>query len=346
MSVRKTPNCLILGGNGFLGSHLAGALLGRGCRVRVFDRATSGVDRLERVAARIDRMTGDIDDEKALRKAMVGMEYVFIFASFSTPATSMEMGTRAVLREHRMVRRILAAAADANVKRIIFPSSGGGIYGNTTVRKTPETARLRPLSPHTVGKLYAEKTLGEFKLKYGLDFITYRISNPYGERQGGSSSFGIVPALMKAAYDGSTAVLYGDSVRDYIYVGDMARIVADTFDLAHAHEVYNLGSGEGTRLSTLARIIESVAGKKIRVQKLGKRPFDVNRIVLDTSRIVREFHLAECTPLAEGLARTYADYCALRERDIISLPVAPRPVRIRNLSFSFGTTPLPERAHK
>jgi UDP-glucose 4-epimerase len=193
-----------------------------------------------------------------------------------------------------------------------------------------------PLSPHAVGKLYAEKALAEFRRKFALDAIIYRIGNPYGERQGGSRSFGIVPALAKAAYDQTAAVLYGDTVRDYIYVGDVARIIAETFDRPHAHLTYNLGSGQGTRLSALVRLIEIASGNPIAVQQCTRRPFDVERIVLDTKRITDEFHIMPQTPLTEGLRRTYDAYRAERDQEIISLPIRPRPVQIRNLSFSFG----------
>lgn len=335
MSVRTTPTCLVIGGSGFLGSHLVRALLERGYRVRVFDRGESGSDRLAAVADRIERVTGDVADEAALRTALAGVRFVFVFASFSTPASSVTMGTRAIEREHRIMERILALSVAAGVERVLFPSSGGGIYGHTSGLSTSEMTNPRPITPHTMGKLYAEKALAEYHRRFGLDHIIYRIGNPYGEGQTGSSSFGVVPALLKAAYEQTPATLYGDTVRDYVYVKDVAAAIVRTFDQPHAHHVYNVGSGQGTRLSTLLRLTEIATGVPITARVLPRRPFDVDRIVLDIGRLRDEFGYAPDTGLLQGLRQTYDEYVATREKEIISLPTLPRPVRIRNLTFSF-----------
>jgi UDP-glucose 4-epimerase len=298
--------CLVLGADGFIGSHLVDELLRRGHSVRAFDRLRNGSTRNLTPHDALTLANGDFLNRADLERAVEGAEFVFHFISTTTPATSGADPTFDVETNVRMSVELLTACVAAGVRRVIYPSTGGAIYGYDSPRPFREDELPRPVSPYAIGKLAVEGYLRFFQQAHGLDSLVLRVSNPYGERQNIEGAQGAIPIFLHRMLEREPITVYGDGsmVRDYLYVRDLARMIGDCFDQPAAHELYNVGSGEALSVLALLEVLEEVTGLPARTEHLPERATDVHRVSLDVSRFANEFGTAR-TPLADGIAATF-----------------------------------------
>ncbi len=179
MSVAR---CLVLGGSGFMGSHLVELLVEQGLEVRVFSLSPTSSSCLASVAQRVELIAGDFRDARALAGAIRGCDYVYHFIATTKPASS----NRDVLFDAASnlvpTLRLLEACVAEKVRRVIFSSSGGAIYGDTGGTPIPETHPTEPRSSYGIIKLTIEKYLALFHRLHGLDYTVLRVSNCYGPR--------------------------------------------------------------------------------------------------------------------------------------------------------------------
>ena len=305
--------CLVLGGNGFIGSHIVDALAGAEYNVRAFDRFSKEplFD-----AKNVEVFTGDFLNRADLVNALKNIEYVFHFISTTTPITAEDDPLIDVETNIRMSIELLQECVNARVKRVLFASTGGAIYGISKSSALNETQLPQPVSPYAIGKLTIEHYMRYFKLKHGLDSISYRISNPYGERQPLRRKQGVIPIFMEKLYRGESLTVLGDGsmIRDYIYVKDVAKIIADTFEADHGADVYNIGTGTGVSVNELIEKIEITSGKHAERQFIPKPDTFVQKIILDTSRFANEYGIGPTTSLEDGLKATWGYIVAEHER--------------------------------
>ncbi len=298
--------CLILGGDGFLGNHLVDDLLGKGYDIRVFGRFKNGkVKNLDHVKNHIEIFSGEFLNAQDLEKALKNIDYVFHFISSSNPASSINRLRQEIEFNVLPAIQLLDICVKKKIKKIIFPSSGGSIYGHYSKGRAHEEDKIHPISPHALGKSIIEQFFHYHKIRHALDYIIYRISNVYGERKSAHKSQGVIPIILSKALKNETIEIYGNTTRDFIYVKDVTSFIADNFVKSHRYNLYNLGSGKGVKLLTLLKLIERQTGLKLNIKKLKKRNFDVDRIVLDIGRIKDEFNFSLQTPLPEGIKKTY-----------------------------------------
>lgn len=299
--------CLVLGGDGFLGSHLVDDLLERGLEVHVFDhfRGTR-TKNLEHLKGKVVFHRGDFLSTSDLSKALKGIDYVFHFVSLSTPETTANNPKEEIRLNLEGTITLLDLCVKYGVKKIIYPSSGGGVYGNSLEEVAHETTQPRPISPYAVTKLAIEGYFHFYKRQHDLDFVIYRIANPYGERQNPNGIQGAIPIFMKQMMKGQVLRVYGNTVRDYIYVKDVTRFIASNFDKKHKNSTYNIGSGKGVALFELVLMLAKTTQSVPKLKRLEKRPFDVQKVVLDIKRAKKEFDFHPSTSLEVGLEKTYA----------------------------------------
>ena len=299
--------CLVLGGDGFLGSHLVDDLLARGYDVRVFDRFRKGhIKNLNHVKGKIEIHKGDFLNKRHLSRALQGVEYVFHFVSLSTPASTANDPQREIKLNLEGTLQLLDLCVKYGVKKVIYPSSGGAVYGNALDEVADETTQPRPMSPYAVTKLAIEEHLHYYRRQHNLPFVIYRIANPYGERQDPNGIQGAIPIFMKHMLKNELLELYGNTVRDYVYVKDVTGFIAENFAIKHKNSTYNVGSGRGVALFELVLMLAKTTQSMPRIKRLEKRPFDVQKIVLDISRSSEEFGFYPITSLEVGLEKTYA----------------------------------------
>ncbi|NKY09924.1 NAD-dependent epimerase/dehydratase family protein [Cellulomonas hominis] len=307
-------DCLVVGGNGFIGSHLVDELVRRGHTVAAFDRFGHRTPQFAGQGVQV--ISGDFLNAADVREAVHGREVVVHMLSTTDPATAENDPTFDVRTNILSSIELFRACAEAGVGRVIFASTGGAIYGDQPQRSFSETDLTLPVSPYAIGKLAIESYLRYFHRKHGLASTSVRISNPYGPRQNPVKRQGVIPIFLRRLADGLPVTIYGDGsmVRDYVYVTDVAAMVADIATGAPQHDVYNLGSGRGTSLDEIVAAIGEVTGRTVERRYEPAPPTFVDHVTLATDRYEAEFPSRPDTLLDDGIRMTWEDI--VRDRDV------------------------------
>lgn len=293
-------NVLVLGGNGFIGSHVCEQLSARGeHHVRVYARQPARYD----VSA--EWFIGDFRDSAKLAEALTGMDVVVHCVSSTVPATSSADPVSDIQANLVGTVVLLGLMQEAGVRRLIYLSSGGTVYGNPRTSPVPETHPLDPISSYGAVKVAVEKFIGVAQHAWGLRPIIFRPSNPYGERQGHGGVQGLIATVLQNAMRSIPTNIYGDgsSVRDYIHVKDLAALIVSGIE-SEVCGVFNAGSGQGHSVSQIMRIVEATTGLAVPVRRLEARSFDVKEVVLDNRAARTAFGWEPETPIAVGV-RSY-----------------------------------------
>lgn len=297
--------CLVLGANGFIGSHLVDELVKNGHKVRAFDRSKEAKYNFKANKS-IEIVAGDFLNRHDLSQALKDIDYVFHFISTTTPATAendplIDIGTNI-----QMSVELFQECVKAGVKKVIFASTGGAIYGENSSENVKETTTPLPVSPYAIGKLTIEHYLRYFDRKFGLKGLVFRISNPYGERQSLISKQGVIPIFLQHIAKDEPITVLGDGsmVRDYIYVKDVAKMIAGSFETA-TKDLYNIGSGQGLSVNDLVETMRHITGRPIEIKHADKPTTYVEKIVLDGSSFNMEFPGNTITPIEEGVLATW-----------------------------------------
>ncbi|MFV0533987.1 MAG: NAD-dependent epimerase/dehydratase family protein [Cumulibacter sp.] len=299
-------NCLVVGGNGFLGSHLVDRLAADGHRVRAFDVYTTPQ---QYTSLGVECWVGDFLNDTDLDRATAGQQYVFHFLSTTTPSAADNNPVRDIETNLMQSVRLFQSCAEHGVERVYFASTGGAIYGLNAPGLLSETHAAEPVSPYGIGKLAIERYLDYFRLKHGLESVALRISNPYGTRQHPVRKQGLIPIVLRQIANGEPVTQYGDGsmVRDYLFVADLVEMIARFVDAQPKYPVYNLGSGVGHSVAEVLSLIRAVTGRELDIQRQPTPATFVPRVILDTSRFVTEFGAAAATPLEVGIAATWKE---------------------------------------
>jgi UDP-glucose 4-epimerase len=294
---------LVLGGAGFIGSHVAEQLLARGHEVSVFARPNVDRRNLAAVASRLRFIAGDFLNAEDVRKAVRGADVVVHLVGSTLPGTSLLNPVYDLQTNVAASVGLLEACVDAQVRRIVYVSSGGTVYGIPRQDFIAEDHPLDPINPYGLSKLAVEKYCGVFRHQFGLDSAILRLSNPYGRRQREGSGQGVVGAWMARMRRGEPIELWGDGsvVRDYLAVEDAAKAIVLAAEAPTLPAVLNVGSGEGTSLSELLTRVEACAGRAADVVRRDARRVDVPRNVLDVALAARSLAWRAEIPLEQGL---------------------------------------------
>lgn len=293
---------LVLGGNGFIGSHVVDALLKAGHKVRVFDR---GPELYRAPLPTVDYRTGSFSDVPALAEALEGIDVVYHLISTTVPSTSNLDPIGDIEGNLINTVRLLKLMVQKDIRRIVYLSSGGTVYGIPDVVPIPETHPLRPICSYGVVKVAIENYLFMYQSLYGIQPVVLRASNPYGVRQTHAGVQGVIGTFLNKAMNNECIEIWGDGsvVRDFIYIVDLAELCALAGE-SKIQGIYNAGSGMGHSINEIISTLASVMGEPIEsVYKLG-RGYDVPRVVLDCSLVKRTFGWGSKIGLFEGASRT------------------------------------------
>jgi len=292
---------IVTGGAGFIGSHVAEALVGRGDEVHVLDDLSSG--RSENVPAGAELHVTDIRDPGEVFDA-VRPEVVFHLAAQASVTVSV---ARPVFDAEVNVLGTVALleAARPHAAQLVFSSTGGAIYGECETPAAESSAR-RPLSPYGTSKLAGEEYLASWNRLHGTRHVALRYGNVYGPRQDPHGEAGVVAIFLRAVADGGRPTIFGDGSqeRDYVYVGDVARATLAATRLDGG--VLNVATGRATSVLELVDAMRRATGRDIDPEHGPDRLGDLQRSVLDLSIAERELEWRPKVALEDGLRETWA----------------------------------------
>ncbi len=300
---------LVTGGAGFIGSHIADALLARGHEVIVLDDLSTG--RRDNVPKAARFIEGDIRNGELV--ARVFAEHKPEIVVHQAAQTSVAISTREPIRDAEInvlgSLQLLEQSARGGVQRFVFASTGGAIYGEVPEGRASTATAPRPLSPYACSKFAIEGYLGAYEKEHKLKHTVLRYANVYGPRQDPHGEAGVVAVFSQRLLDGEPVQINarrepGDAgcVRDYVYVDDVVRANVLAVDGAIKPSVVNICTGEATTTLELANAISEAAGKGAPALQHGaRRAGDVERSVLDGGAFLAE---NPATSLRDGVRKT------------------------------------------
>jgi len=300
----KTVKSLILGGNGFIGSHLVDKLLAEGHAVRVFDKYE---EHYRKPLAGVDYCFGDFGNRGLLTDALDDIDVVFHLINTTLPKTSNDDPVFDVQSNVIETLFLFEQCVAKRINKVIFTSSGGTIYGKAANLPIPEDSPTDPECSYGITKLTIEKYLALFNHLYGLDYTIIRPSNPYGSRQNPAGIQGAISVFLGKVARSEPIEIWGDGevIRDYIYIEDLVDGIYKASISATPSRIFNAGSGVGYSLNEIVDVIRSVTGCCVQVQYASKRAFDVPGIYLDISRATTELEWRPDTSIHEGIAKSW-----------------------------------------
>ncbi len=302
---------VVTGAAGFIGSHVAESLLGDGHEVVGIDCFTDYYPRPIKEAnllrlrpnprfALVEERLQDAD----LASLLDGAAHVYHLAA--------QAGVRAswgrefsLYTEHNVLatQRLLEAAVAAGSPTVVYASSSS-VYGDGVLLPLREDGPCRPVSPYGVTKLAAEHLAVLYHRNHGLPTISLRFFTVYGPRQRPDMAF---HRFLRAVRDGEAVTVFGDGLqtRDFTYVDDIVAAVRAAPLSGRHGSVYNVGGGERTALNDVLRVVESVTGQSLRIQRHEAQKGDMRDTFADTTAARRDLGFRSTVPLAEGLAREW-----------------------------------------
>ena len=308
--------CLVTGGAGFIGSHIAEELCARGHSVVVLDDLSTGTpENLKwlKPGQKLELIEGCITNGALVRKAMEGCDWVFHHAAVASVPYSVEHPIETHGINLNASLGILNAAKDLGVKRVMFASSSA-VYGDSAEPPTPETASINPISPYGLQKYASERYGVQFYQFYGLETVSFRYFNVFGPRQSDNSPYsGVIAKFCRALKAGQQPVIFGDGLqtRDFVYVANIVManlLAAEAPAKTVAGKVFNLGMGREITLKELFYALQKVAGSRVEPKYEPERRGDIRKSGADIKSARTAMGEFGKIPFDQGLKWTWEFY--------------------------------------
>jgi UDP-glucose 4-epimerase len=309
---------LVTGGAGFIGSHIATALVERGDMVRVLDNLSTGhPGNLAHIADRIELIEGDIADAGLVSKAVRGVDCVFHEAALASVPRSIEspLDTNAACVTGTVT--LLDAARRGGVRRIVYAASSS-LYGDQPNSSKRETDLPAPISPYGAAKLAAEYYCQAFTATYGIETVALRYFNVFGPRQDPNSPYSaVIPIFITALIEGRRPTIFGDGgqSRDFTYVANVVHgnlLAADAPDVAGRS--LNLAAGGSVTLLEMLATLNKYLGTNVQPIFADPRPGDIRESMADITLARKLLKYEPRVSFDEGIRQSIDYYRALHER--------------------------------
>jgi len=299
---------LVTGGAGFIGSNVVDALVKDGHEVTVLDNLSTGKE--ENINPEVKFYNIDLLDMESLELAFREFKpdvvnhhaaQIDVRKSVEDPAFDAETNIIGSIN-------LFELSINAGVRRIIFSSTGGALYGELEKLPVSEDTPIEPLSPYGVAKYCTENYLNYFKRLYGIERVILRYANVYGPRQDPLGEAGVVAIFTGKILKGEKPVIYGDGTqtRDYVFVEDVVK--ANVLALEGKEGIYNIGTGRETSVNELINVFSKVLGREVEPEYAPPRKGEVRRISLAGEKAKRELGFVPKYSLEEGLKKTIEWY--------------------------------------
>jgi len=296
---------LVTGGAGFIGSHVADAYINQGHEVVIIDNLSTGRKEFVNPKARFFEL--DIRSDKAHRLIL---EEKFDVINHHAAQINVRKSTDDPIFDADVnilgTLNLLEAAKKTGVKRFIFASTGGAIYGEQDYFPANEEHPTKPISPYGIGKLTVEKYLYYYNYVFGMSYVVLRYSNVYGPRQNPHGEAGVVAIFCERMLTGEKATINGDGkqTRDYVFVEDVVRANVLALETDHVNEIYNIGTGKETDVNTIFCKLRDMIDLKIEEFHGPAKPGEQRRSVIDPAKAEKLLGWKPVYDLEEGLKAT------------------------------------------
>src|SRR3989440_296939 len=312
---------LVTGGAGFIGSHIAAALVGQGARVRIIDDLTTGHrENIDEIGGEVDLIYASLFDGKKVASALEKVELVFHEAAIPSVPRSVEKPFETHEASVNATFSLLLAARDRSVRRVIYAASSSA-YGDQLQSPKQEDMRPDPLSPYAVAKLVGEYYCQVFSRVYRLETVSLRYFNVFGPRQDPSSQYsGVVSRFISALLNGERPVIYGDGgqSRDFTYISNVvdANLLAAE-SVAAIGRVINIASGRSVTINHVLELLKTLTGRtNVKAEHDPPRTGDVRDSLADLTLAHSRLGYNPSVGLEEGMRLTLDWWKTSRYRDV------------------------------
>ncbi|MCO8312167.1 NAD-dependent epimerase/dehydratase family protein [Pseudomonas mandelii] len=299
----NNQRCIVLGASGFIGSRLCEVMGARIPNLKAFGRSPL----YPSAFSRCRWIEGNFSDINQVTNAIADCDTVIHLVNATTPASANVNRVADLEANVVSTLNLLDACVNSGVKKVVFISSGGTVYGVPSVVPTPETAENDPITAYGVSKLTIEKYLSLYNHLYGLDYTVLRVANPYGPYQTNKKNQGVIAAFLRHAIHDEPIDVWGDGsvVRDYIFIDDVVSAIELAISNRTDKKVFNIGSGRGVSINEIIVTLEDVVGKKIEVNYMPRRNMDVPISILDISRAAELLKWTPKVEFSQGIQDTF-----------------------------------------
>jgi len=297
---------VVLGGLGFLGSHICRALVAHGYTVRIFDKLYALRKLVEDIETYVEIVEGDMSRPDDVLASISDAEIIINLVHTTVPGSSMKDPAYDVSSNVLASVRWLARLDETKVRRLFYVSSGGTVYGNPQTQPITEDHITEPVSSYGITKLSIEKYVAMYANLFGIEHRTLRPSNVYGEGQRLNIGQGVIGVMADQALRGQPLEVWGSgqSLRDYLHIDDLVAAMMALLEYNGAHHIFNVSSGEGHSVLDIIKILRDQAGLQVEIKHTPGRGFDVDSNVLSSSRLRVETDWVPKVELETGIART------------------------------------------
>lgn len=301
-------NVLLLGAAGFIGTNLAIRFSAIGQdKITLVDRNEELFQSIRTLNLKNTKIVEkSFEDGTDFDRILQGQDVVYHLASTTVPSTSNQQIPQELEANAVVTAKLLEACVRCGVKKVVFLSSGGTVYGMESCCPLKESMAAYPISSYGIQKVTIETLLYLYQYMYGLDYRVIRLANPYGPYQRPNGVLGAVTTFTYKALRNEPITVYGDGsvVRDFIYINDAIHAMFNIANGESKHRTFNLGCGYGTSIRQVLKTIQEVLGKELNVIYKPGRKVDVPTNYLDISRYENTYGELHPVSLHDGILKT------------------------------------------
>ena len=301
-------NTILLGAAGFIGTNLALAIMKqKDITLTLVDKRTDYfISELQKAEGKVVIVESEMNEHTDFDSLIRGQEQVFHLMSTTVPSTSNQQIPEELTANVVVTAKLLDACVRCGVKKVVFISSGGTVYGKETNCPLKENTPTNPISSYGVQKVTIEKLLYLYHYLYGLDYRIVRLANPYGPYQRPNGVLGAVTTFTYKALKGEKIVVYGDGsvVRDFIYIDDAINGILKIANGTGMHRIYNLGCGRGVSINQVLNAIQKAVETDLQVKYIEARSVDVPVNYLNIERYELDYGPLNPVSLEDGIKKT------------------------------------------
>ncbi|BDS15240.1 NAD-dependent epimerase/dehydratase family protein [Aureispira anguillae] len=297
----------VTGGTGFMGSHIVELLLQQGHDITVLTSSSSIHPNIQHLQTKINIVRGNFGNYQLVLQALKQTDIIIHIAWTTVPKTASENPIYDAQSNIIGSIHLLEAAVQAKVKKVIFVSTGGALYGVPLYTPIDEQHPIRPISAYGISKMAFERYLHFFYQNKGLDYSIFRIANAYGTRQNLTKNQGVIGIWLQKIMQNQTIEIWGDGevVRDYVYVTDVAQSIVNSLEYKGTPKIFNIGSGLGYSLNEILAVCKKVSQKNPNINYLEGRSFDVPVNILSIQRAQQILNWQPEVSIETGIEQTW-----------------------------------------